>query len=174
MQYLALVSAEHIRADDFIREVLLDDEVLDMLKVEALRMLLERNENRRIGVVLCHIYRKVVLLKIAVGRKKRKRFIEAHAKVASKFIVINDGYGEKIKRATETLYQSLEKLNALDSVQSSDDLACAILVLSEIKEMRGDLQTLANAFDADLERVQMLVTAVEYCGKMQNEQNIKE
>lgn len=174
LQYLALVSAEHIRADDFIREVLLDDEVLDMLKVETLRMLLERNENRRIGVVLCHIYRKVVLLKIAVGRKKRKRFVEAHAKVASKFIVINDGYGEKMKRATETLYQSLEKLNSLDSVQSSDDLACAILVLSEIKEMRGDLQTLAKAFDADVERVQMLVTAVEYCEKMQNEQSIKE
>jgi len=174
LQYLALTTAEHVRADDFIAEVLLDDEVLDVLKVETLRMLLERNEEKRIGLVLCHMYRRVSLLKISLGRKRRKHFIEAHAKVASKFVVINEGYAEKIKYATEKLYRSLEKLGVLDTVKNADDLACAILMLSGIKEMRGDLQTLASAFDADIERVQMLLTAVEYAEKINDEKTAED
>lgn len=174
LQYLALMVAERVRADDFIKEVLLDDEVIDVLKVETLRILLERNENKCLGLVLCHIYRRVRLLSISVGRKKRKSFIQAHAKVASKFVVINDEYAEKIKNATEKLYSCLQRLEALDLVKSTDDLACAILLLSGIKEMRGDAQTIAGAFDADLERVQMLLTSVEYCEKLNEEKTVVE
>ena len=174
LQYLALVTAEHFRADDFLREVFLDDEVLDVLKIEALRMLYERNEETELGLVLCHMYRRIRLLKISIGRKKRKYFIEAHAKIASKFAVISDGYGKKIKHAAQTLYTALETLESLDEVKSADDLACAILFLSQIKEMRGDLESVAGAFEAKIERVQILLAAVEFYEEHKNKPPTKD
>ncbi|MBQ8322757.1 MAG: tetratricopeptide repeat protein [Clostridia bacterium] len=160
LQYLALVTAEHVRADDFLREVLLDDEVIDILKVETLRMLYERNEDAEFGLVLCHIYRRIKLLRISIGRKKRKRFLEAYGKVASKFVVINDHYGKKLKQAAEDLYRALEANNSLDLVDSSDDCACAVFLLSGLKELRGNVETVAAAFEANVAKVRVLLTEV--------------
>lgn len=175
LQYLAIVTAEHVRADEFLREVLLDPEVVDILKVETLRILYERNEEVEYGVVLCNIYRRVPLSRICVGRKKRKRFIEAHAKVASKFVVISDAHGKKIKAATEDLYRSLESYNSLDLVENSEDCACAIFLLAGLKELKGDIDMIASAFDANPARVRVLLSTVisrRYEGKEKtNEEN---
>jgi hypothetical protein len=162
LQYLALVTAAHVRADDFLQDVLLDYEVLDVLKVEILRMLLERNEDETLGIVLCNIYRKVQLLRIKIGRKRRKKFIESYAKIASKFVVINDVYAEKIKAAAELLYRSLEKYDSLDLIDNTDDCACAIFFLSGLKELGGDPQLIASAFDANLAKVQVITSVALY------------
>ena len=61
--------------DEFLQEVLLDFEVADVLKVETLRMLIERNEDMEVGLVLCNIYRRVPIYRIKIGRKRRKKFI---------------------------------------------------------------------------------------------------
>ena len=92
MQYLGLVAASHVRADEFLQDVLLDFEVADVLKVEILRMLVERNEDMDVGVVLCCIYKYASIYKIDIGRKRRKKFIEAYAKLASKFMLIDESY----------------------------------------------------------------------------------
>ncbi|MBP3434493.1 MAG: hypothetical protein J6K50_04385, partial [Clostridia bacterium] len=160
LQFLALTTAEHVRADEFIREVMLDPEVLDVLKIETLRLLFMRNEDMEIGVVLCHIYRRLFLSRICIGRKKRKRFLEGYAKIASKFVVVSDGYGKRIKAAAESLYRALETYNSLDLVQSSDDCACAIFLLSGLKELGRDIDSIASAFDADPARVRVLLTTV--------------
>ena len=157
LQYLALLTAEHVRADDFLREVLLDPEVLDILKIETLRLLFERNEENEFGVVLCHIYRRVPVLPVTLGRKRKKKFLEAYAKISSKFAVISDEHGGKIKRATERLYRRLERAGALDTVVSSDDCACAIFFVAGLKELRGDLDTIAPAFDAVPDRVREIL-----------------
>ncbi len=157
LQYLALTTAAHVGADDFLREVLLDSEVLDILKVETLRMLYERNEDMDIGIVLCHIYRRLHLQRIEIGRKKRKRFIEAYAQVASKFVVVSDTHGKKIHAAAEKLYRDLEKANALDLVDNADDCACAIFLLSGLKELRGDVDSIAGAFSANAAKVRVLL-----------------
>ena len=161
LQYLAVVTAAHVRADDFLREVLLDNDVLDVLKMETLRLLYERNEEDEFGVVLCNIYRRVTLLKVALGRKKRARFIRAYAKISSKFVVINDRYAERIKQATETLYRRLEANGALDVVESSDDCACAIFFQTGLKEFGGDYERIVRAFDANGERVARILEANE-------------
>jgi hypothetical protein len=158
LQYLALITAEHVRADEFLQEVLLDFEVKDVLKIETLRMLLERNEEMELGVVLCNIYKEVFLPRIKVGRKRRKKFIEAFAKVASKFIVINDTYADKLKRAAEVLYAALQKYEAFDILDSSDDCACAIFLLSGLKELGKDMEMIAAAFEANLEKVRVLLS----------------
>ncbi len=160
LQYLALVTAVHVRADEFLREVMLDFEVADVLKIETLRMLLERNEEMELGLVLCSIYKKILLPKIQVGRKRRKKFVEAYAKVASKFLAINDSYGEKIKTAAELLYATLEEYDNLDLIENTDDCACAIFLLSGLKELGKDVGMIAAAFDANIAKVQVLLSAV--------------
>lgn len=159
LQYLGLITAVHVRADEFIEEVLLDYEVADVLKIETLRMLLERNEETEIGLVLCNIYRRLELPRIAVGRKRRNRFVEAFAKVASKFLVICDSYGEKIKQAAETLYRALAENEGLDLVDNTDDLACAIFLLSGLKELGNNPDAIAGAFDANAARVKVLLSS---------------
>ena len=157
LQYLALVTAVRVRADEFLRDVLLDFEVADVLKVEVLRMLIERNEDMDIGVVFCNIYKCLSVYKISIGRKRRKKFIEAYAKLASKFIAIKENYSWKIKHAAETLYRGLEANNSLELIDNTDDCACAIFILSDIRDLGKDTAWVASAFEADLEKTQALI-----------------
>ncbi len=159
LQYLGLVTAAHVRADEFIQEVLLDYEVLDVLKIETLRLLLERNEEAEVGIVLCNIYKKVFLPRITVGRKRHRKFVEAYAKLASKFVVVKENYGEKIKAAAEGLYNALAEHESLELVDNTDDCACAIFLLSGIKELGNNPEMIAAAFDANADRVKVLLSA---------------
>ena len=161
LQYLAIVSAEHVGADDFLREIMLDADVADVLKVETLRLLYMRNEETEMGVVLCHIYRKLLLLPIKLGRKRRKKFLEAYAKVASKFVVVSDRHGLRIQQSAEKLYRALERYNALDLMDNSDDCACAIFLASGLKELGADVDKIAEAFDANPAKVRVLLTYLE-------------
>ena len=178
---MGLLTAVHVRADEFIQDVLLDYDVSDFLKIETLYMLLNRNEDADFGVVLCNIYRKVSLLRIKLGRKKRKRFLESYAKVASRFIAVNESYAKKLKQAAEKLYRSLERYEALDLIENTDDCACAIFVLSGLKELGKDAENVASAFGANPEKVGVLATmalsaqyGLDKNGILQNEKEIKD
>ncbi len=174
LQYLGIVTAAHVRADEFLQDVLLDFEVADVLKVEILRMLIERNEDLDVGLTLCNIYRRVPTYKISIGRKRRKKFIEGYAKIASKFGVIDDKYSICIKTAAESLYRSLEKANALDLVDSSDDIACAIYFLAGLGELGKDHAWIASAFDAKIEKVHVLLSYTEYVWKEKTKEERKD
>ncbi len=170
LQYLSLVTAEHAHADEFLQDVLLDFEVADVLKVEILRMLAERNEDMDVGLVLCCIYRRVPLYRIAIGRKRRKRFIEGYARVVSKFAIVDDKYGVKLKMAAETLYRSLEKKNGLDLIDNPDDVACAIYFVAGLHELGKDRAWIVSAFDANLEKVHVLLSyTIELTEEKENE-----
>lgn len=160
LQYLAAVVAEHARADRFIREILLDCEVSDILKIELLRLLYARNEENGFGVVVCNIYRDIRIARVRVGRRKRRRFVEAYAKTASRFAVINDAYAQRIRETTETMYRTFEKRDCWELAESSENLACAIYLLSGLRELGKDAASAAAAFEADAETVEKIVTAV--------------
>jgi hypothetical protein len=157
LQYLAIVTAEHVRADSFLKEILLDCEVADVLKIETLRLLYMRNEDLEVGLVLCHIYRKVFLSRIRLGRKKRRRFLEGYSALASKFVVVNDAYGERIRASAEKLYTDLEKADGLDLIEKAEDCACALYFASGLKEFGNDLQAIASALDANPDTVQAIL-----------------
>ncbi len=160
LQYLALITAVHVRADDFIQDILLDSDVADILKIETLRMLYERNEDAEMGMVLYNIYRRLYLQSIRIGRKKRKRFIQSYAKVASKFVGFSEEHGNKLKAAAEKLYRCLEYYDALDLIDKPEDCACAIFLLSDLKELGSNTKNIASTFDANEERVSVLLTMV--------------
>ncbi len=159
LQYLGLVTAVRVRADEFVQDVLLDYEVADVLKLETLRMLLERNEEAEFGLVLCNVYRRVHLPRVKLGRKRRKKFVEAYSRLASKFIVIKDGYGARIKQATEDLYNALASYDSLDLVDNVDDCACAIFMMTGLKELGGNPSVIAAALEANEARVKVLLSA---------------
>ena len=159
LQYLGLAAAVHVRADEFIREIMLDVDVADILKLETIRMLYLRNEDMEFGIVLYDIYHFLQILKINIGRKRRKRFIEGYAKVASKFAIVNNAYGKKIKTAAERLYRALEQYESLDLVDSAEDLACAIFFHSGIKEIPKKKEEMAQIFGANLAKVNVLLSA---------------
>ena len=162
LQYLGIVTAEHVRADDFLREALLDCEIADVLKVETLRMLYERNEEMALGIVLCHVYRRILLHKIKIGRKKRKRFLAGYAKIASRFVAVSGEYGRRMQAAAENLYAALTVRERFDLIENEDDLACAIYFLAGLKELGRDLETVVKAFDANEAKVISLTSiAVE-------------
>ncbi|MBR2330641.1 MAG: tetratricopeptide repeat protein, partial [Clostridia bacterium] len=159
LQYLALVAAVQAEADELVRDVLLDFEVADVLKIETIRMLFERNREDEVGLVLCHIYRRVNILPVKLGRKRRKKFLEGYAKAASKFGIVCDDYGKKIADATEGLYAALKEHDGLETVVSADDCACAIFLTSGIKELKDGANTAATVFGADLDKVQTILAA---------------
>ncbi len=160
LQYLALVTAAHVRADEFLQDVLLDFEVADVLKIETLRMLAERNEDMDVGMTLCHIYKEVPLNRITIGRKKRKKFIAAYAKILSKFAVVDGRYTERIQLAAEKLYRALENANALDLIDGEDDCACAIYFVAGLTDLGRDQKWVASAFDANLAKVHVLLSYI--------------
>ncbi len=158
LQYLGLMTAAHVRADEFLQDVLLDFEVADVLKVETLRMLVNRNEDMEIGVVLCNLYKRTYIYRISIGRKKRKKFLEGYARVASKFVVVDESYSLALKKGAEKLYRSLEKKGGLDLIDNPDDCACAIYFLAGLKDLGQERKWIANAFDASLEKVNVLLS----------------
>lgn len=172
LQFLGLAAAVHVHADEFIREILLDIEIADVLKLETLRMLYARNEDMQIGVVLYDVYHPLQILKIQIGRKRRKRFIESYAKVASKFSIVNDDYGKKIKRAAEKLYRDLEENGGLELVDGAEECACAIFFYSKINQITKNREEMAQIFGADLEKVNRLLSIAR--GEEQTEENANE
>ena len=127
------------------------------LMVETLRALYERNEGENFSVVLCNIFRDLQLRKIKIGRKKRKKFIGGYARVASKFSIIAPSYGGKLQRAAQRLYRTVEALEATDLFENEDDIACAIYLLSGLQELGRDVAQIAEAFDANQTRVELLL-----------------
>ena len=161
LQYVALMVAEHVRADAFLRDKLLDFEVSDLLKVETLRALYERNEGDTFSIVLCNIYRSLHLRRIKIGKKKRKKFLGGYARVASKFAIIASSYGGKLQRAAERLYRAVEALELTELFESEDDVACAIYLASGLKELGNDATQIAEAFDADVQKVKVILSVME-------------
>ena len=161
LQFLGLVTAEHVRADAFLQEIMLDCDVLDVLKIELLRLLYMRNEDMDVGVVISHIYRNVELYRIRIGRRKHKRFLSGYAKTASRFSIIQDGYSQKLQQTAEKLYRAIEKNDAFDVLENEDDIACAIYFLSDLKDLGKDRDLIYHAFEADKARVQTIMDVME-------------
>ena len=160
LQYLALKAAARANVDELIEEALLDTEVSDFLKIETLRLLLERNLDDNFGLVLCHIYKRLDINRISIGKKCRKRFIEGYAKLASKFIAIQDGYPRKIKYAAEKLYRAVESADRFDLLENSDDIACALYFAAGLRELGQDVDSVSAAFDGEAATVRALIACL--------------
>lgn len=160
LQYLAVVIAEHANLDSFLRNVLLDCEVKDVLKVEILRLLFLRNEPNEFGVVICNIYRNLKIPKLKLGRKRKKKFLEGYAQIASKFAIVSDDYGEQIRSSAEKLYEKVAQNELWEYADSPADIAAAIYLFCNMGEFGKNVEAIAPVFGANASCVGRLVSAV--------------
>lgn len=160
LQYLGVAVAEHARLDSFLRDVLLDCKVSDVLKIELLRLLYLRNEENVFGVVVCNIYRDMHLSRVRLGQKKRKKFLDAYSRVASKFAVINDAYGKRVNEKTELVYRVFSEKDCWELADESADLAGAIYMLCGFRELGSRMENAASAFDGNKEKIGKIVRLI--------------
>ncbi len=134
--------------DDIVREILLNAFVSDDIKIGMLQKLCERNMDNNFGVVCCNIYRSVDIYRIEIGRAKRKVFLAAYADLVCRFALIDGEYSEKIAKASEDLYDRLQKSDKLGLCSDEATLVAAIFASSELKIseiFNGDVCTFFGA-----------------------------
>ncbi len=134
--------------DDLLRDILLDAFQPDSLKMNAIGFIAERNCDCSYGVVICHVYRRVDFMTLAVGRTKRKPFIKAYAMAVSRFALIDPDYVAYLRNAAEELYDELAEGGRLSAVKNVPALAAAICARSGIGEGR-DADSACALFGAD-------------------------
>lgn len=130
LMLLGLRVAVRAEMDDFVRDILLDSTVNDVIKIEALRYLAERNKDFEAGVVVADIYRCATFYKLNVGRVRRGKFTAAYALCFARFAFLTDEGCEPFKRAAEHIYAVLERADKLTLASDAESLACAVCFLA--------------------------------------------
>lgn len=116
--------------DDFVRDILLDSSVNDVVKLEGLRYLAERNKDFEAGVVIADIYRCASFVRLHVGRTKRNKFIAAYALAFARFAFLADEDCEAYAEAAERIYDAFEQAGDFSLASDAENLACAIYFMT--------------------------------------------
>lgn len=143
--------------DDTVRDVLLDCFIPDHIKIELLSGRVQQNIAGVYGIVVCNLYKRVNIVRVELGRKKRKAFLQAYSLAFSRFAILDEAYGIMIAVATEELYESLLEDERLDDCKSVPDLAAAIIRISAIKEELS-LEQICSFFKADIVNVENILS----------------
>lgn len=161
LQNMAVAVAIHCGSEKFVRQVLLNPEVSDLVKLFALEKIAERNRFDEYGVVICHIYRKVKFMRVNLGQKKHRRFMQAFAAVYAKFAIISVNHAKRVCAATELLYHCMLRMETMYLADRPGDVALAVYLLSGIKEGGGTAQSAAKIFEADVDNAEFMVHLVK-------------
>lgn len=131
--------------DAFVRDLLLDSTLNDVIKIEGLRYLAERNKDFEAGVVVADIYRCATFVKLDVGRTKRSRFIAAYALAFARFCFLADEDCESFRSAAERIYAALEREDKLSLASDAESLACAIFFVASENALKRAKEALGAA-----------------------------
>ncbi|MGN0818129.1 MAG: tetratricopeptide repeat protein [Candidatus Coproplasma sp.] len=143
--------------DDLLRDVLLDASLSDSLKMQVVCAIAERNEDADYGVVVCNVYRKLIIPSLVVGRSKRKAFVRAYSLLISRFALINPDYVYLLNSAASRLYDRLDDEKLLGEAADCASLAAAVFKLSGIREAQLDDENICDFFGANRERYALLI-----------------
>lgn len=157
LQYLAAQCAVKAGLDGIICDLLLNAFLSDGLKVHILTLLAERNEDNSFGVVICHLYKRIDMRALNIGRSKRKNFVTAYARLTAHFAIISNDYGEKFALACESLYASMESGDRLAAASDSDALTAAIYYKSGVTEANITRKNLSEFFDTTEQKISYIL-----------------
>ena len=90
LQQLAARVAIKCRCDEAVREILLDYEADELVKLSMMQSLVERNEDNSFGVVICNFYREFFTHKMEFEGRRPDQFLEAFAQVYSRYAITAD------------------------------------------------------------------------------------
>ncbi len=157
LQLLAAQVAVKAGLDDIVRDILLDAFIDDRLKLDVLNSLAERNEFNCFGVVICHVYKRITTTSLAVGRLKKKHFVQAYARLLAHFSVLDDENGALFAEAAEKLYEKLSTEGRLDEVKSVDILSAAIYLFSGVNAAGIEGDKIYSFFEVTAEQINNLL-----------------
>ncbi len=144
LMLLALRLAVRAGEESFVRDILLRSGVGDIVKLEALRFLAERNKDLEAGVVVADIYRCASFLRLEVGRTRHAKFVAAYALAFARFCFLADEDCAAYKQAAERMYGALERAGKLTYADAPENLACAMYFMAS----RGSLLRTKDALEA--------------------------
>lgn len=158
---MAVDAAVHCGYDAFVRDILIDQEISDAIKIKTLQLLVMRNTEDSFGVVLYNVYRRVKLHRIQLSVKKRKKFLEAFASVYSKFGILSDHHARRICAASELLYRCLLAAGKEEWLDEVNDVSAAIYLFAGLKEGGGSMKAAAEFFNANGENTARIIGEVK-------------
>ena len=149
LQMIAAKVAVRCRNDKFVREVLLNYEGDEIIKLSILHDLTVRNENDSFGVVICNLYKEFFTHHLEIGERKREAFLKAFADVYSKFALLGEENEGKICAAAEDIYATLGDAEAWEYMDERASLAAAIYREARMKRAERSLDEVVKMFEAD-------------------------
>ncbi len=153
LQALAAKVAVKCRCDNSVRDILLDYNADEALKLSILYDLVLRNEENSFGTVICNMYREFFTHKIGIGEHKRKQFLNAFADVYSKFALFGEECENKIIDAAEDVYYTLEAADMTDYFEEREALSAVIFREARLKQGERSIEKVAALFGANLRTV---------------------
>lgn len=157
LEMLGVTCAVKAGFDDMVRDILLDADVSDAVKMQTIGILAERNRDNVYGVVVCNIYRSVTLLALEIGRTRKKNFVKAYSALVSRFAMLDGNYVYLLNAAATKLYYKLAELGRLDDAKNINTLSAAIYRLSDIHDGGLGTDSIPAFFGADEELYRRLI-----------------
>lgn len=145
--------------EDFVRDILLDSTLNDVLKIECLRCLAARNRTFEAGVVVGDVYRRAEFFKLNVGRVRRSKFVQAYALSFARFAFLSGESCADFKEAAERIYAALEREGKLTLASDAESLACAICFIAS-KSIADRTQEILRAMGGNSMAVAEILHAV--------------
>jgi hypothetical protein len=118
----------------------------------------QQNKGENYGVVVCNLYRKLFIPKLAIGKTKRKVFLTAYSILVSRFAMLNADYVFLIHSSATTLYNDFADSQRLGECTDYASLAAAIYHFSGIKESGLNNEDICTFFGANPEKYKKLIS----------------
>ncbi len=160
LQLLAIKIAIKADIKDFIEEILLDSTVNDVMKIELLQRIFERNKETEISVVLCDIFKSINFYRLYIGRAKNKIFVSAYSECVIKYCILGDDECAEYNVQVGTIYRLLEKNDKLHLISDQDTLACVIR-LSICDKIDAEFDETVKLFHANPETVKDILKVLD-------------
>ena len=157
LQQLAARVAVKCRCDDVVRELLLDFEGDEFIKLSMMRDLVLRNEDNSFGVVICNFYREFYTHKMEFDGRRPDQFMKAFAEVYSRYSITADDNERKLLYAAEDVNYTLVDADAEDLFAEKDALAAAIYREARLTDGEHGIETIANLFNANVHTVKEIL-----------------
>lgn len=160
LQTLAAKVAVKCRCDKFLREILLDYNAAESVKLLILRELVLRNEENSFGVVICGFYREFFTHELELGSKFRAPFMNAFSEVYSKYALVGEENEEKLIGAAEEVYRTLEDADVLDFAEEQTAISAVIYREARICQSERSIERIAELFDANVKVVKEILNYI--------------
>ena len=157
LQQLAARVAVKCRCDDSVREILIDYQADELIKLSIIQDLVKRNEDNSFGVVICNFYREFYTHKMEFDGRRPEQFMEAFAEVYSRYAITADDNERKLLYAAEDVNYTLVDAGAEELFAEKDALAAVIYREARLSGSEQNIENIANLFGANVHTVKEIL-----------------